>query len=732
MITTNIGIEVIEKEAHREQPGYAGQSQLYQYVDACLRPSVLQGLEILRLQGGYINIPIATQTLTVKDFGGEQIRLIDGSQRAYINPYGDGNKVPYWITQQSLLVPSLDFMEEELEIYVTRELMKCVEDFKTFRDQKYDVNYGDIITDVEMEKAVVVNIDFPITMERDEIRLEEESFNYNVPINMKLIHDIASQLTLYESVFSYLETHTKSLISLYSGIDENKLPPFSMSLSNFDCDYVSWTRPEVEQRLKGIFGMNLANLKIEGTDFTLPQTNDPIAQGVYEGFVYDFFNEDFENVKVDYSYRPEWDFNQYDIKPSEGETLMPDRVNENKLPLIPMICAIEYNFKYTLDYPVLIQITDYDSAKIDPRTNTYIEKDDFTFQFVMNSWLCGNQKRECTGRKVSLTDYSSVLEETEIDLPERTYFCDQEQRISGEYTIKTVDSQTSEPITYMDVHYFCGSHQNNCFMGRTDSSGTLKTKFPYCLNGIIYFSKSDYATKQDSLTVNNDVDYTVTYEVSPLKEFDVDVKKVHIPTFVKNYHEGLSTGLAVMDFEPSEKATLSGRGPSSIAYLYPNTENSKVKIGEGNYDLNSVIYGDVIFVETDFGNEAIAESFEGTNILGSSNIGFDVVRQDLMKNKVTFYVLAEHKASELQGVSWEALDDPIIQEDGTMSAELLYQGEIVPSGLSFICSYDNQILLGIDGTYIDDFSNDDDNCHKVVYVTIPKEQYEILLKPQFS
>ncbi|MDP6548153.1 MAG: hypothetical protein QF917_04320, partial [Candidatus Woesearchaeota archaeon] len=38
-------------------PEFAGQTELKNYVDECLQDSVLQGLEIMRLQGGYIEIP---------------------------------------------------------------------------------------------------------------------------------------------------------------------------------------------------------------------------------------------------------------------------------------------------------------------------------------------------------------------------------------------------------------------------------------------------------------------------------------------------------------------------------------------------------------------------------------------------------------------------------------------------------------------------------------------------
>ena len=87
--------EAYEKEALKEKPGYAGQTELSNYVDACIRPAVLQGLEIIRLQGGYINIPSDVETMIVKDKEGLQVKDVSGSKRVVVDANGAGNEVPY-------------------------------------------------------------------------------------------------------------------------------------------------------------------------------------------------------------------------------------------------------------------------------------------------------------------------------------------------------------------------------------------------------------------------------------------------------------------------------------------------------------------------------------------------------------------------------------------------------------------------------------------------------------
>ena len=286
-------VKNIEKEAEK-QPEFAGQTELKNYVDICLQKSVLQGLEIMRLQSGYIDIPPDSSILEA-----------------------EGNKLPYWLTADTIVIPSLDFMEKELEKHVTKELRSCSNDFKDFRNQGFKVNYSNIKTNVDMGKAVVVNVDFPITLEKEGTSFEEKNFIYTVPIDMQLIQKTASDLAALEDFHTYLEDHTKNLISLYSGVDENRLPPFSQSTTNFNCNFVSWSKEDVKNKLKNILQFNIPNLKVEGTSFTQPQSSQQF-KGVYDSFVYDLFNENYPNLIIDFIYKNDWEFLDYEIIPNRG------------------------------------------------------------------------------------------------------------------------------------------------------------------------------------------------------------------------------------------------------------------------------------------------------------------------------------------------------------------------------------------------------------------------------
>ncbi|MBL7055168.1 hypothetical protein ISS05_05415 [Candidatus Woesearchaeota archaeon] len=720
-----------EREALEEQPEFAGQTQLKDYVDGCIRPAVLQGLEIMRLQGGYVNIPSHVKTMPVKDKENKQVKIVDDSKRVVVDVNGPGNEVPYWILKDTLAVPSLSFMENEIEMYVTEEVGKCVNDFKPFREQNYEVVYGDITTNVDMEKAVIVSINLPITLEKDNLKIDEENFVYTVPVNMRLISKMASDLTLYEVAYNYLEEHTQSLISLYSRIDEKRLPPIGQSETNFDCNQVNWEKKDVEEMLKAVFKKNFPHLKVKGTGYDLPLTQDPMSKGVYESFIHTLFDGNYSKVKVNFSYRSEWEFIDYDINPSQGESLIPHTSRQSKIPMVGLICVMDYSFKYTLDSPVLVEVYEEDSAIIDPTANVYFENRGFKFQFLLDSYICGNQKRECTGKNVVEIDEASIAEELGVTLLPESYFCDAKQRLSGEVTVNTYDSLNGGKLPGVDVFYYCGSYQNDCFMGRTDSNGVLKSKFPYCVNGKIYFIKKDYSEQKKELTINDGNDKSLDYKISPLKDFSVDIKKISLKNYVRNYHETGSLDIqnSLLDFESSEKAIIIANGHNMISYMHPS-ENSSVKVTEGDYSLDASLFGDINIVETDYGKGGVAKGFKGIYSLGMISMPWSVKQEELAKSKITFYTFAEYISSELNPGTWRDIDDNILTDDG-ISAELLYRCNKISTD-PVICNYASCQFIAVDGINTIDFNDNAYNCEKAYQVEIKKEQYNNYVKPKFS
>ncbi len=756
IISMNSAKKPFVEELPSEDAVFSGESELDVYMQQCIKPAVIEGLEIMRLQGGFIDIPDSVQTMTVKDRDGKVVKEIEGSKKVVIDPSAEGNQVPYWILKDELNVPPLEVLQDELAGYVTDEAVKCIDDFRPFRRQNYEVSYGQLNVDVQMDKAVVVNVGMPINMKKGDTEFDESKFVFKIPVNMRLIHDMAYNLTAYEYHQNYLEEHTKSLISLYSNIDKEKLPPFGMSYTNLDCSQVTWQKSDVKDKLKRILETNVAHLHIKNTDFELPQTDDEVSKGVYESFIYDFFGSDLSNTVVKYSYRSDWDFMEYDILPRAGDEIKPNSYEENKIPFIGSICVFDYSYKYTLDYPVFVEIEDKDSALLEPLIKDFYENKGYRFQFLMDSYICGNQGRECTagvsiddkdvtllgvagkplitddGTKISAgTRVSSLQQNLGVNFSQKSYFCEPEQRISGDIEINVYDSLTRQELPDVGVYYWCGNNKNDCFVGKTDSKGYLKTRFPYCLNGIIYLSKKGYPDYKEKFSVNSDEDIVKNFYLAPEKNFSVEVMKIHLPTYVKNYADtgSLDISDAVREIGSQEKSMISGHGEENFNIIYPLDKGLKLSAME--YDLNMMLLGKVNVAETDFG-AATAREFSGDYILGQTNLAWNVRNEDLRKRNVLFLVFTEKDPSEI--LDWRDIGDPINQE-GELSAELLYQCQKVITDQSineFYCDWTDCDFVDIDGTNSRDFQDDLNNCKKVKLVNIKKGQYQRYIMPRFS
>ena len=473
---------------------YEGQKELDLYVKGCLNPAVLQGLEIMRLQGGYIDIPADTKYLLVRDINGWTIREEGGIKTV---AKGSGlNKVPYWVERE-------------------------------FREQGYIINIGEPSVDVNFGNSAVVDLNYPITFEKGDVKFTMDKFTFSVPVNMKLVIDRAADMAFYEDAYAYLEDNTNSLLSLFSGVDANKLPPITASRTNSDCSYVTWSKPSVKGSLKNILARNIPALKVKGTDYNPIKSANPEYQGVYDAMVWELFDGEYANLNVDFSYRPDWEIS-FDVKPSFGDSIQPDFVERNNIPFLPRFCVLRYKFKYFLGYPVLTEINDKNSAMIDPITNTFKEKAGYRFQFPMWAVLYGNQPREYVPRtEQPVVDLNALSSKYNATLLPETLFCKAEQRISDKVTVIGYDAETNKEIKDVSVYYRCGPELNTCFMGTTDDKGKLAGKFPLCINGFIKLRKTGYGELGETLTIFEPGEKTLPYFLEKIKELTFNVKAVN-------------------------------------------------------------------------------------------------------------------------------------------------------------------------------------------------------------
>ena len=73
-----------------------------------------------------------------------------------------------------------------------------------------------------------------------------------------------TEISNLKQQFRFLERHTMSLISSFSSLDENKLPPTSDTRFEFGST-INWRKSEVKERIGQILTSYVSLLQVDGT-----------------------------------------------------------------------------------------------------------------------------------------------------------------------------------------------------------------------------------------------------------------------------------------------------------------------------------------------------------------------------------------------------------------------------------------------------------------------------------
>ncbi len=623
------------------------EAQVRNYVESCLKNSVLKGLELMRLQGGYISVPNDIETLEI-----------------------DGYKVPYWLTDKEMKIPSLIYMQDELSRYVAYDLQFCINDFKTFAEKGISVSITSLNVVTEFAASVNVNMKYPLEIVAADKTTTLEDFSLSIPINFEQIYTMASDIANIESTYAFLEEHTNKMISMYSGVNENSLPPLYASRFNIDCSRTTWSVSEAELLMKKIIAKTVPYIKVEGTDFTRPKTGNPIESGVLDGMTYRFFAQAHPTLMIDFEYNPEWPF-KFNIVPTKGGKIVPEKTKSPSMLILPSFCVFEYRSKYDVEYPVVVSITDKESARISG--NVFYPNEGFTFKFPLYSFITRNNPR--TREIVKLSSFINTDELTAAfkELTNKTIDFSLCQRLESPETKITVkDYLKNQPLPNVDVVYKCGDSE--CEIGSTDTNGQLAAKYPSCSgNAQIVLSKFGYA---DILTdyKNQDMNFVLFNK----KEFTVKVKKINLADYMQNYIStgSYSTSGLDADLQESESAmiTITGLEPVSLMYI-PGGEIDSMPLSPGKYNLSLYLIKNINIRGEELNSSVFNNESRPTNsttlprasqvIYNSLNLEFEVANDDMSKNFLTLYAFEEPISGD---VRWRDLlaDSSILQPTGEL------------------------------------------------------------------
>ena len=649
---------------------------VYEFVQTCLEKYAVEGTDILGARGGYIYLPSDVETNNF--FNDEFETIVELNNILEVEEKDGMNEIPFWATQDRLAIPSKKFMEEQLEIYLEHAITTCVNDFEGAELDEMNIVPGEINVEVGMWDFLMIRVEWPINIDYRGESFVVKNYEHRLPVNFEKIHSIAFALASNELAYTYLEEHAKSLISLYSYSGGPKapgiVPPFSFSEVNQNCDSVSWTKDEVKSTLKSIFSKNFEHLHIGNTQFERKITGEPMSQGVYDSFIYDFFDREFPEVSIEFEYSPAHDI-VLDISPSLGDSIVPDKVSQTGIPFFPNFCTFKYRYKYDIATPILIKIKDDESFRIGGG---------FEFYFPIKLFLCGNQERFCTGQADFLKDLNNADYFGSDYLDDyNTYDC---AFVGAERNFNVRDVESNSAISNVDITHSCEGYSNTCYLGRTGEGGSLISGLPECSQPKIQLHKQDYALLETGVQEN--------YQIERVKDMNVDVKLIHAGTFVKNYylsngftsiHENCTEEYVSVEHlleatdsdlrreEDSVTTILESTYVETPTFVYP--QQTEIRFNSGNYEITSSYMSDVTIQPSTFcsDDECVTVSFDsdghgpytGPYSLGMYQYGWNVGTGELIdKNHILFKAIVEHYSDKSLEV--RSFQNPVIRSDGTL------------------------------------------------------------------
>lgn len=558
---------------------------LQKFVADCVQDTAVKGLEAIGRYGGYAEPPdygivsIAAEPTeypsTALNFGGEwdiaYWWYLDSQNNCERNCFFNSKKPPLSRNDATRFMPRESSIEIQLDNYVNANLRSCLGGFSTFKKQGLDIIELGLpkTTTTIAESDVRIAVSYPLEASIGDRESRLKTFYQTIPVNFKKIYSMAEEIVNKEMSEKYLETHVLNLISVYSDIDSEALPPMDDSVTGFGA-VAFWTEYNTERRLQEMLMPNIQGLHVPGSsNYRVWNLPNSLTSSLYNTQM---------NVPVqgDRSLAVKFEYLNWPIyfdTGSEGGIIQGEFVGITA----PVPLGIRrYNTVYDLSVPVAVEIYDPDA----------LNKKGYSFRFGMEACIRNNEP--CLGA-VSLDSFN---------IPTGSMLCDIEQRTSEEISFSAMDSD-GNALQDAIITYTCVDE--SCDIGVTDENGILKSKLPPCVGAVVSFRKPEYlgvSKIEASLVIiieegrGHD---PITGVLEPYKEVDIDVKKVVRAKLNKKWTDQLSApeeldadeeGLLTM----SRIKTITGGNieedfPPAVA-RFDNTGKVKLKLVPGDYEVN--------------------------------------------------------------------------------------------------------------------------------------------------
>jgi len=497
---------------------------IQQFTEECLRDIATSGLIVLGQQGGYINPEL------VGEFSLSEPTDSDGLDLG-------GTKIPYWhynknknedrqinlASAKPLLFDDgsqdgIMSIEGQLERYIAEKLPECL-DYSSFEGRGFTIMAEDE-RDVDVrigEEQVGFLLKMPLTVTLGESSQDMDQYFVKEPLALKHYYDVAVEIADAEFNYSFLEHQTLNLISSFSGLDPEKLPPREATTFG-PVPTAIWDENQVKEQLRRMLVSHVPMLRYLGaTNFYAyeyqPSDNVPVDltglfKQSYDDFILPLDQGDDLGISFDYfGWEPYVDLND------RGGRIEPSSETVSYLKL--QFTFHDYHITYDVTHPVLVTL--HDPFAFEGRG--------YDFVFALESNVRNNRP---------------VVDDAVLPLPtgrtDQSMFCDQGKRQTGLVKTIVLDSATKEPVSDVSV-LFSIPDDESCVMGVTNNNGELSTTYPAVYGGMGSYLKQDYLSDfypintYDFKKTSGIIGYAVAdveepaVQIHPYKLINVSVKR---------------------------------------------------------------------------------------------------------------------------------------------------------------------------------------------------------------
>ena len=555
------------------------------YANQCAYSASVEGLKIIGKQGGYISL--TNKTLSKESFS---LKNEPTESDAVSFTKGSELKIPYWWYLKSAnsckgacefaskrpdLRQAENSIEKQLERYIDLEFANCLDSFKPFDDQGYEVEEkGKVKTDVVIASDdVSILVEYPIEVQAQGSKAEITQFAARVPVNLERVYELSSKITNLQIKHHFLEKHVLNLIVAFSGIGKEKLPPMSDLQFKFG-NSIRWQKTDIKNKVTGLLLSYIPLFQVDGTyNYERNFFDTELKQRLYDSTILPVTNASFSELEAYFTYLDFWPA-YFDLN-CNGENCAPSSANS----LLSFFGIQDYSFDYDISYPVLVEVKDPFA----------LNGEGYTFNFFLEGNIRNNRYMEGNFTPLEV-----------LALSERSQLCD--IRTSGNIEVAVADSATKKAVE--DAHVLYTLTGESCFIGSTDKGGKVVEKFPVGVGGYVNIVKDSYIGKAVDFEPRIEADDSLAVELQPIYIKNVVVKKKSVVKTPQGW-QFIDSAVDLSDKE-SAVVSLTRIGEeneleffSAASYEGQQAEKSEIEIAPGNYfaDINLMLNERIVIPE---------------------------------------------------------------------------------------------------------------------------------------